>query len=253
MFLACDIGNSRIKYAIFKDNELIEFRSFKDEGSFLKSIKNKKFESAGISSVAPSKHPALAHEIKKISGVQPYLVDKSFPFRIRLNYETSDTLGIDRICSGEGAYEILQTKFPNFINKKNNYILIIDFGTATTVNILKMPCEFIGGMILPGIEMMFNSLRKNTEQLPAVSEKDYKNFIGTSTSSSIASGIINSHAGLIDMLRNYLKKKKAEEIKIFATGGNAEKIIPYLDFDFSYEEALVLIGINAVCRKLKSL
>ncbi|MGE5860765.1 MAG: type III pantothenate kinase [Ignavibacteria bacterium] len=253
MFLACDIGNSRIKYALFDDDELIEFNSSKDEDSFLNSIKNKKFESAGISSVVPYKNPVLSQEIKKISGVQPYVIDKSSPFSIKLNYETLDTLGIDRICSGEGAYEILQTKFPKFINKKNNYVLIIDFGTATTINILKMPCEFIGGMILPGIEMMFSSLQKNTDQLPSASERDYKNFIGTSTNSSIASGIINSNAGLIDMLRNYLIKKKAEEIKIFATGGNSEKIIPYLDFDFDYEKALVLIGINAVCRKLKSL
>jgi pantothenate kinase type III len=108
-------------------------------------------------------------------------------------------------------------------------------------------------MILPGIEMMFGSLQKNTDQLPSASERDYKNFIGTSTNSSIASGIINSHAGLINMLRNYLIKKQAEEIKIFATGGNSERIIPYLNFDFDHERALVLIGINAVCRKLKYL
>ncbi len=251
MFLACDIGNTNIKSAFFKDSEILDFNSFKDENAFLKYLENKKFKSSGISSVVPSLNAVLSNGIKKISGIKPYIIDINSPFSIKLNYETKDTLGIDRICSAEGAYYLVQKKFPVFI-KSNNFILAIDFGTATTVNILKMPGEFTGGMILPGIQMMFDSLQKNTAQLPGTSENDYKNIIGKSTMSSIASGIINSNAGLIERLRNYLKKtEKADEIKIYLTGGNAGKIIQHLDFEFVYEKALVLIGVNSVCRKMQ--
>jgi type III pantothenate kinase len=208
-------------------------------------------ESAGISSVVPSKTLALTERIEKISGVHPYIIDRSFPFGFTLNYETPETLGIDRICSAEGALHTIQSESPRFTGRKNNYIIIIDFGTATTLNILRMPGEFLGGMILPGIETMINSLYKNAAQLPTASEKEYKHFIGSNTLSSIASGVINSNAGLIHMVRDHLKKKGAGEIKIFVTGGNAEKIIPIFDFQFKFEKALVLIGINEVCRKMK--
>jgi len=182
MFLACDIGNTNIKSAFFKDSEILDFNSFKDENAFLKYLENKKFKSSGISSVVPSLNAVLSNGIKKISGIKPYIIDINSPFSIKLNYETKDTLGIDRICSAEGAYYLVQKKFPVFI-KSNNFILTIDFGTATTVNILKMPGEFTGGMILPGIQMMFDSLQKNTAQLPGTSENDYKNIIGKSTMS----------------------------------------------------------------------
>jgi type III pantothenate kinase len=252
MFLACDIGNTNIKSAFFRDDKISGFNSFKDTDSFLKYLGDKKFESAGISSVVPSINAVISKGIKKISGVKPYIIDKNSPFSINLNYQTLGTLGIDRICSAEGAYRLIQKKSPGFIIK-NNYVLVIDFGTATTVNILKMPAEFIGGIILPGIEIMFGSLNKNTAQLPAAGEKDYKGIIGKSTKSSIASGIVSANAGIIERLQNYLKKnEKAGEIKIYITGGNAKKIVHHLDFEFVYERALVLMGVNAVCRKLKN-
>jgi len=213
MFLACDIGNSRIKYALFKEDELIEYNSLKNADSFFKIIRKKEFASAGISSVVPSRNQAVSGKIKKMSGIKPHILDKTFPFSFKINYETLDTLGIDRICSAEGAFQIIRRKSPEFTRKKNNYILTVDFGTATTVNVLKMPGEFTGGMILPGIEMMFNSLKKNTEQLPAASIKDYKDLIGTGTNPSIASGVINSNAGLIQIVCEYLRKKKAGEIR----------------------------------------
>lgn len=250
MFLALDIGNTNIKCAFFRGNKLLHFDSFKDVDSFLNHLKNKNFNSAGISSVVPSLNKVLSERIWKISGIKPYVISRNSPFRIKLNYKTAQTLGIDRICSAEGAYILIGEKFPEYI-KGNNYILVIDFGTATTLNIIRMPGIFTGGMILPGIEMMFDSLQENTAQLPIASETDYENLVGKSTRSSIASGIINANAGLIEKTINYLRKtKKAEEIIIYVTGGNAEKLINYLDFAFVHEKALVLKGVNSVCSRV---
>jgi type III pantothenate kinase len=94
---------------------------------------------------------------------------------------------------------------------------------------------------------MFESLNKNTAQLPFVTESDYINMIGTSTKSSIASGVINSIAGLLEMVDNDLKNnRQADSVLFYTTGGNAEKINQYLTVKFEYVRELVLIGVNEI-------
>jgi type III pantothenate kinase len=95
--------------------------------------------------------------------------------------------------------------------------------------------------------MMFQALQNETAQLPEVKINDYKNFIGNSTKSSIASGVINSALGMINQTINYLKgKNKKSKILIYVTGGNAEFILPHFKFNYVYEKGLVLYGIKAV-------
>ncbi len=116
-----------------------------------------------------------------------------------------------------------------------------------TINVIQYPGKFIGGLIAPGLEMMFESLKNKTAQLPRLSVNDFISIIGNDTNSSIASGVLTSAVGMIGKIINHLKKENsAEEIFTYVTGGNAEKIISHLDFDFVVEEGLVLYGINAL-------
>jgi type III pantothenate kinase len=99
---------------------------------------------------------------------------------------------------------------------------------------------------------MINSLFSNTAQLPQIDIRDYLNFIGKDTKSSIASGILNSIISLIEKAHHYLKNNfSAEDIYIYITGGNARLIQPYIKFENKLIDDLVLAGVRSVYERNK--
>jgi type III pantothenate kinase len=127
------------------------------------------------------------------------------------------------------------------------YILTIDFGTATTINIVKYPNIFAGGLIAPGINTMFKSLTTQTSQLPDLTIDNYKVLIGDDTHSSIASGVINSTVGVIEKVASYINNlDDCSNLIIYATGGMADKLQKFLSNKIIYDEFLVLRGIRSL-------
>ncbi|MFO7444989.1 MAG: type III pantothenate kinase [Ignavibacteriaceae bacterium] len=249
MLLTCDIGNTNIKTGLFAENKLIEFQSFHSTRDLILYTKGITFSEIAVSSVVPQK----LNEIKKTldENIKLTEISGSSPFNLKIDYYSIDTLGIDRLCSCEGAFYLYKQSAQYQDYKSSTFLLTIDFGTATTINFIKYPGVFKGGIIAPGIHTMIASLHLGTAQLPQIDIDDYKALIGKSTNESIASGIINSTLGLIERVVNHLTKDyKAEEIKIFITGGNAEALLPYLSFEYIYEKALVLYGVNAVYERM---
>lgn len=249
MFLACDIGNTNTKLALFLRDELKNFSIIPNDKLDFSFLKENKFTDASISSVVPKLTIKFTEFFQNENSVSPFIITKDSKFNLTIDYETPETLGIDRICSAEGALSLL--KKPNLIKHKKYFIISVDFGTATTINVVTSENKFIGGIIAPGVETMFNSLHKGTAQLPKVSTNDYKNIIGSSTISSISSGVINSQIGLLEKIYNHLEELSADEIYIYVTGGNAKKIIPYINYQFSYVEELVLHGIKSIYERNK--
>jgi type III pantothenate kinase len=264
MLIAIDIGNTRIKAGKFVHDKLTEFLSFNNVTGVLKFLKSESVLKAhqplteknniAISSVVPDKTKIISEEVFKITGKSPFIISKDIKTNLTISYKSPETLGIDRFCSAEGALFLFNNseKYKNY--NVGSYILSIDFGTTTTINVVEHPGNFIGGLIAPGLEMMFESLKQKTAQLPHLGVSDFTSLIGNDTNSSIASGVITSVVGMIEKTINHLKEKTVgtrralslQEVFIYLTGGNAKKIIPYLNFDFIYEEELVLYGINAL-------
>ncbi len=247
MFLAFDIGNTNIKTGLFHDDDLIEIKFFNELSELKNYVKQKEVEQAAISSVVPQLTEKVSKILSSSINVTPFLIDKNSKFNLKISYDSFETLGIDRICSAEGAFAIFKSSndFENYNGM--TFILSIDFGTATTINIIQFSGEFIGGIIAPGIGLMFESLKSKTAQLPEVNAEEYKGLIGKDTVSSIASGVITSSLGVIERTLNHLKTElNADDIKIFITGGNAERLLPFLNFKYQYERGLVLIGINQI-------
>ena len=240
MFLSCDIGNSNIKAGLFSGKELVESYSFQDINQFTGIYSEKEITKTGISSVVPE----LTDQVVK------FLDDKSFDcycitpdsaFNVKIKYKTPQTLGTDRICSAEGAF-LLNRKI-----KSDEILLSIDFGTATTINVVYYPGEFMGGLIAPGVKIMGEALHNSTAQLPVAGFDDFEEMIGGSTITAVASGLINATLGMTERFLAFIQNTfPTKKIKIFITGGNAEKIISRLDFKFIYEKNLVLYGIKAV-------
>ena len=240
MFLTCDIGNSRIKAGLFSGNKLSETFSFENVEQLQEVFRKKQISGTGISSVVPESSHQLINFLENRSQLY-HRISKDSRFNLKINYKTPSTLGTDRICSAEGALLL------NGVMNDDEIILTIDLGTATTINIVKFPPEFIGGVIAPGVTMMGKALHSYTAQLPLAGFTDFESIIGNSTRSSIASGLINSALGMIDRIIVYIKKTfHPAKISIFMTGGNAEKLFPYIDFEFVYEKDLVLYGIKAI-------
>ena len=250
MLLACDIGNTNIKAGIFADDKLTEFHFLQDIAPLIALIKKNKIRDIAVSSVVPSKIKHLTEELHYLK-LSPIIINKDSSFNLIIDYDSPETLGIDRICSAEGAYYFYCRKKEL---KKDQIIISIDLGTATTLNVVKYPGIFAGGIIAPGIDLMFKSLKQATAQLPQVISEDYKNIIGRTTNESIASGVMHSAAGLIERTIKLIQTEtNAEEVVIYFTGGNFENLKRFLNFNYVYEKALVLFGINAIYKNNKGI
>ena len=226
MILALDIGNTNIKAGYFLVNKLKDVLIFRNPDELFNSIKLCGYNGAAICSVVPDLTARVKHFLEEELKITPYIISQSSLFNLKLDYKTPETIGIDRICSVEAAFEIFNN---NKDLEEGTFLLTIDFGTATTINIAAPPSNFIGGLISPGIKTMFDSLNNKTAQLPGLNFSDYKSLIGEDTNSSIASGIITTTVGMIEKTINHLKEKYgAKAVKCFITGGNAKQVQSFL-------------------------
>ncbi len=247
ILLACDIGNNYLKLGFYKKNELFNYFRTPTEDFSVHFLKDHEFDDVAFSSVVPESSKTLSEFIQKNFGLSPLIISSSTKFNLEIDYDTPNTLGIDRICGVEGAFAIYCSKNDRKKLKKSEAIITVDLGTATTVNIVEYPRNFTGGAILPGIKMMSNTLNESTAQLPIVDMKDYEGVVGKSTNSSIVSGIINATVGGIEKIVNTFKKEKnIKVVHTFLTGGNAAYIKKRLDIKNSFVEDLVLRGVKAV-------
>jgi type III pantothenate kinase len=243
MLLTLDIGNTNIKSALFEDNSLNEFVVHPDSDKLFNYLTKSKFTEAAICSVNPLIEKILVDyfSAKHISVFRTNIQNK---FNLKIKYDTPDSLGMDRVCSAVGALEIATREK---LLMESQYLITIDFGTATTINIVSPNKEFIGGLIAPGISTMLKSLNERTAQLPLPDLNSYIGVIGRSTDTSIISGVVTSTIGMNNETVNHLSEVSYEILPlIFITGGNAKYILPHLKHKVLFEEALVLKGLNVI-------
>ena len=242
MILTLDIGNTNIKSALFQGDQISEFVVHSSLENAINYSYKTDFTEAAICSVNPSGYQLLREKISS-KNIPIFKVNSQNKFNLEIKYETPNTLGIDRICSAVGAFKIASIQ--NLLSE-NQYLITIDFGTATTINIVSPEKEFVGGLIAPGIKTMLHSLHDNTAQLPLPDPSLYKELIGNSTNTSIISGVINATVGMISQTLNNLKTKSDIDPVIFVTGGNSNFILSHLKYKVFYDEALVLRGLKFI-------
>lgn len=239
--LAIDIGNTKIKACIYKHNiEVSNFISFKSIDDIFKQFTFQSFDLIAVASVVPS----LLKDFIKVYGntKKIFVVDKDKSFNIKFNNDYLNTIGIDRLCSLEGALQFFRQR-----ENIKDLCLVIDFGTATTMSLVEKSGLYLGGLISPGIETMFKSLNSNTAQLPLLEKPPYSSFLGDNTITNITSGVYNSAIGLVYYtLEQISKNYPSLKTDIYITGGNAAGLLKYFSFDFTYLPQLVLDGIKQV-------
>ena len=238
MNLVFDIGNTRLKAAIFKEEELIYFYEEDiQKGSHLSSLESytDEIEYCIIASVVE-----IPFSIKKLLEkipVQPLFLGAKTPLPFTNNYKTRDTLGYDRIAAVAGACQL----FPG----KN--VLIIDAGTAITFELKTSQENYLGGNISPGLRARFRALHDYTHKLPLLSSNENLTEIGTDTESAIINGVQN---GFIFEVKGYMEElhNKYPELIVLLTGGDSQFFDNKLKKPIFVVSNLTLIGLNFILR-----
>ncbi|MFA5404854.1 MAG: type III pantothenate kinase [Ignavibacteria bacterium] len=237
--LLLDIGNSSIKIALISGEKIFKVKRYNYlKDNFEKTLsriliyKRNEFESIGVSCLNIKYQKILSKIIKKKYSINPFFVKFNNHLPIKLKYEKS--LGNDRICSAVAA----SAKY-----KSKNSILIIDFGTATTYNLI-INKVFIGGLITPGILTSLQSLNSRAN-LPLADLTNINKLITNKTKTNILSGIIHQSLFTTETIIKMLKKNY-KNLFVIATGGLAELICKKSCLINKIEDNLVLEGINYI-------
>ena len=122
-------------------------------------------------------------------------------------------------------------------------LAVIDFGTATTINVVDKEGEFIGGAILPGLRTGLDALVRNTAQLPPITVGKSIPLIGKNTTENLESGAVIGLACAVEGFLGRIEKELGYEISVVVTGGHAPVILPYCQFEYSHEPVLLLEGL----------
>lgn len=255
MLLAIDLGNTNIKYGVFDKKELVASfrvssritRTADEYGSILvglladRGINKSDIDGIIFSSVIPALNYTICHMCEFFFGITPIIVGPGIKTGLNIKAENPREVGADIIVNSVSAY-----------NKYGGPIVVIDFGTATTFDVVSDKCELIGVVIAPGIKTALEGLATKTAQLPMVELDAPKTVIGKNTKHCMQAGIIFGFAGLVENIVKRIKKELGvTEIKVVATGGLGEiiakevKAINVVDRTLTLDGLKILYELNA--------
>ena len=235
MNLIIDVGNTRIKAAVFENDTLLEVLIFDSNELLNKTdlfIKKYTINHGLISSV---KYIA-ENTLNQLRSKVPFLVlDSSTKVPFKNLYKTPKTLGVDRIALVANAVDKFQEK----------NVLIIDAGTCITFDFVNKYKEYLGGAISLGVEMRYKSLHKYTSKLPLLDKKKPESFIGRTTNENIHSGVIN---GVLNELNGVIEQYERENsfLTVVLTGGDTNFLAKQLKSSIFANPNFVLEGLNTI-------
>lgn len=242
MLLAIDIGNTTIVFGIYKKDELRgHFRIATDKGKtsdeyweIISSLIKGKISAAIISCVIPPLTSVFAQMVRDYFQVEARFVEGTntkFP----ILYDNPKEVGADRVVNAIAAFRLY-----------GGPVIVVDFGTATTFDVISKKGEYLGGAIAPGINISVEALWTKTALLPKVEIIKPKTVIGKNTIESMQAGIFYGFVGQVDEIIMKIKEELDLEPKIVATGGLAELISPESMYIQSINPLLTLQGLKII-------
>lgn len=242
MLLAIDIGNTNISLGIFKKDRLLRRYNIptKEKGYFkhLKKIFDRnKIDDAIICSVVPKSIAVLEKDLNKLLRKRPIIIGKDILVPIKNLYRQPKQVGQDRLVNAYAAVSLFGAP-----------LIVVDFGTAVTFDVISKNREYLGGMILPGLQVSLDALADRTALLPKVKLTNPREFIGRDTKNSMLSGLIYGFAALSDDLIRRIKNIIGKNAKSLGTGGNIDLVGKYCNIK-KIDRDLTLKGLNLLYRK----
>lgn len=230
MILVLDVGNTSTTVGLYNGEELVHhFRIPSDRDKTVKEFQEEldinlgsvNIEGAIIGSVVEEINDRLCYAIQYLYKIQPVLLSSTSNTGITLSLKNNSEIGADRIANGFRAFELYK-----------DAVIVVDFGTATTFDIVNKNGEFIGGIIAPGLTTQFASLNKSTSKLPKLDVEYIEKAIGNCTYEAIMSGIVRGTACMIDGMLEQCEQELGQKATIIATGGFCKIISKYMKRKF---------------------
>ena len=255
MLLTVDVGNTNITLGLFQGKDVFvtfrmntqAVRTSDEYGSLIaemlvrKGINIKNIKDVIIASVVPKVMYSLTSGIIKYFGIQPIIVGIGTKTGIKINRTDPREVGADRIVDAVAAYEIY-----------GGPCIVIDFGTATTYDLIGPEGTFEAGVTSPGIQISAKALWDCTAKLPEIEIKKPDSILGKDTISSMQAGIVFGYIGQTEYIVERMKKESGmKDLKVIATGGLGRVIYENTDCIDVYDNELTLQGMRIIYEKNK--
>lgn len=194
-------------------------------------------DGVSIASGVPVVTSSLRHMVRKHLGLEPVVVGPGVKTGLAIRYDNPREVGADRIANGAAVFDLY-----------GGPSVVVDFGTATTLDVISVDGEYLGGSISPGVEISLEALVGKAAALSTVELLEPRNVIGKNTGESIRSGVLYGNAAQIDGLCARLVAEIGE-CTVVATGGLAGMIAPYTKVVDEVEPWLTLHGLRLIWQK----
>ncbi len=258
LFLAIDIGNTHTVLGIYNAARLLSdwrltsaLQRTADEISVpvlqflsMAGVAPKSITGVGISSVVPDLTDVYRSMVQTHFHVDPLIVGSDLDLGFRILYEDPKAVGADRLCNAVAGYE-----------KYGGPLIIIDFGTATTYDVVATNGDYLGGVIAPGIETSAADLHRRAAKLPKIGLQLPATIIGTDTVSSMQAGIlwgaVDSMEGMVTRIQHVVSKQERTRATVIATGGFSSFVSRHSRTIEHVEPTLVLEGIRLIHERIR--
>jgi type III pantothenate kinase len=249
MLLAIDIGNTHVVLGVFSGSTLkadwrissagnrtadeiwLTIRSFCDGAN----IRTEQITQVGISSVVPNLTEIFESIATKYLRTTPFTINGNLDLGIRVQYREPASVGADRLCNAVAGFR-----------KYGGPLIIIDFGTATTFDVVSADGDYLGGVICLGLESSAAELHRRAAKLPKVDLRFPPVVVGVDTVTSIQAGLLY---GTVDMVEGIVRRIRTElgaPARVIATGGLSSVVADHTNIIEAVEPALVLEGIRMI-------
>ena len=254
MLLAIDIGNTNIVIGCIEDDEIkfkariatdrirtsdqyaVEFKNLLD----LFGVRPDRVDDSIISSVVPPVFNSVRTGVYKVLGKRPLVVGPGLKTGLNIHMDMPSQVGSDRIVVSVAA--MAEYRPP---------LIIMDLGTATTIDVVEPDNVYMGGVIFPGVRVSLDALTSRATQLPGISLEKPKRVIGKNTVDCMRSGMMYGTAAMIDGMVERIEEELGHRSTLIATGGMAQFIIPLCKREIILEKDLLLKGLNILYKRSK--
>ena len=247
MLLVTDVGNTNTAIGIFAGKRLESdwrlatdrYRTADEWGQLIRNLlrldgmDGEAVSGVAIACVVPPLESVLERMCRRYFNLEPFFISSDMDLGMMIRYESPRDVGADRIANAVAAIE-----------KYDPPAIIIDFGTATTFDMINAQSEYIGGVICPGIGISANALFEKAARLPRVDIVKPARVIGTDTVGSMQAGL---YYGYLEQIRGIVERMRSEmpgDVKVILTGGHARVFAKELGDEAIYDATLTLDGLR---------
>ena len=254
MVLTVDIGNTNITFGIFEEDKVVGtfrmttniVRTSDEYGIFIRDVLRAKgfdgeVEGVIISSVVPKIMYSFESGIMKYLNTKPIVVGVGTKTGLKIATSHPTEIGADRIVDAVAAYDIY-----------GGPILVIDYGTATTFDVVSEEGAFIAGITSPGIKLIANALWNGTAKLPEIEIRKPASILAKDTITSMQAGLVYGYIGQTEYIIKKVKEELGvENMRVVATGGLGKLIADETDLIEVYNPDLTLHGLKIIYNRNK--